>query len=425
MTTTAAGLIEKAQAAKVAARTLRTLSTGVKNHALLAIAEAVERQEASLMEANATDMANGREAGLQQAFLVRLELTPAMLTAMVDGVRQVAALPDPVGESYDARTLPNGLRVERRRVPLGVIGTVFEARPEVPVDISSLCIKSGNAVILRGGSDAFHTNTALGRLIRETLSRTGVPVGAVQVVESTDRALVEQMLKMDEYIDLLIPRGGAELVRFVAKEATMPSITGGIGVCHAYVDARADPSMAGDIVFNAKVQAPAKCNALDTLLVHVSSAPAVLAAVAQRLLPAGVELRCDQRALTLLGPVDDSSRVLAATDDDFGREFLDLVLSVRVVDSMDEAVAHIERYGSGHTEAIVTDDYAAANRFVDEVDSAVVLVNASTRFNDGGQFGLGAEVAISTNKLHARGPMGLRELTTYKWVALGNGQVRE
>ncbi len=425
MTTTAAGLIEKAQAAKVAARTLRTLSTGVKNHALLAIAEAVEHEEASLMEANATDMANGREAGLQQAFLARLELTPAMLAAMVDGVRQVAALPDPVGESFDVRTLPNGLRVERRRVPLGVIGTVFEARPEVPVDISSLCIKSGNAVILRGGSDASHTNTALGRLIRETLSRTGVPVGAVQVVESTDRALVEQMLKMDEYIDLLIPRGGAELVHFVAKEATMPAITGGIGVCHTYVDARADPSMAGDIVFNAKVQAPAVCNALDTLLVHASSAPTVLAAVAQRLLPAGVELRCDQRALTLLGPLDGPSRVLAAKDDDFGKEFLDLVLSVRVVDSMDEAIDHIDRYGSGHSEAIVTDDYAAANRFVDEVDSAVVLVNASTRFNDGGQFGLGAEVAISTNKLHARGPMGLRELTTYKWVALGNGQVRE
>jgi len=424
MTTTTAELIEKARAAKAAARTLRSLPTGAKNFALLAIAEAVEREETNLLEANATDMANGRQAGLEQAFLARLKLTPAMLAAMANRTRQVVALPDPVGESFDARTLSNGMRVERRRVPLGVIGTVYEARPEVPVDISSLCIKSGNTVILRGSSEAFHTNIALGRLIRETLAHTDVPADAVQVVESTDRSLVEQMLKLDEYIDLLIPRGGASLVHMVAREATMPSIIGGIGVCHAYVDADANPSMASDIVLNSKVQSPAVCNALDTLLVHVNSAPAVLPTVAQRLLPAGVELRCDQRALTLLGPLG-GSRVHAATDDDFGQEFLGLILSVRVVDSLGEAVAHIERYGSGHTEAIVTNDYAAASRFVDEVDAAVVLVNASTRFNDGGQLGLGAEVAISTNKLHARGPMGLRELTTYKWVALGNGHVRE
>ena len=424
MTPLATELVEKAQAAQRAARVLRSTPTQHKNEALLAIADALERNRDTLLEANALDMAAGRERGLEPPVLARLELSPEKLASMAAGARQVAALPDPVGETFDTRVLPNGIRVERRRVPLGVIGTVFEARPEVPVDISCLCIKSGNAVILRGGSEAVHINTALGRLIRDTLAGTNVPADAVQVVESTDRALVEQMIKMNEYLSLIIPRGGAELVRFVAREATVPAITGGIGVCHTYVDERADVTMAGDIVLNAKVQAPAVCNALDTLLVHAVSAPQVLPEIASRLLPAGVELRCDQRALSLLGPVD-GSQVKAATSDDFGQEFLDLVLSIRVVDTMDEAIEHIETHGSGHTEAIVTEDYATANRFVDEVDAAMVLVNASTRFNDGGQLGLGAEVAISTSKLHARGPMGLRELTSYKWVAMGSGQVRE
>ena len=424
MTTLATELVEKAQAAKRAARVLRSMSTQSKNDALLAIADALERSEAALLEANADDMAAGREKGLERTLLARLELSPGKLAAMAAGARQVAALPDPVGETFDERTLDNGLHVERRRVPLGVIGSVFEARPEVPVDISSLCIKSGNAVILRGGSEAVRTNTALGHLIRDALEGTDVPADAVQVVESTDRALVEQMIKMDDYLSLIIPRGGAGLVNFIKREATVPAITGGIGVCHTYVDAQADAVMAANIVLNAKVQAPAVCNALDTLLVHAASAPQVLPEVASRLLAAGVELRCDQRALSLLGPVD-GARVHPAAKEDFGQEFLDLILSVRVVDSMDEAMEHIETQGSGHSEAIVSNDDAAAKRFVDEVDAAVVLVNASTRFNDGGQLGLGAEVAISTSKLHARGPMGLRELTSYKWVALGSGQVRD
>ena len=416
-------VIEKAKAAKAASRELRKASTQAKNDALLAIADGLERNAPALMEANALDIDAARAEGLEQALLARLELTPKTLAAMADGVRSVAALPDPVGESFDARTLANGLRVERRRAPLGVIGAIFEARPEVPTDIASLCIKSGNAVVLRGGKEAVNTNRALGRLMQETLAATALPPGAVQMVETTDRAEVQRMVKLDEYIDLLIPRGGAGLVRFVAEQASMPAITGGVGVCHAYADASASPGMASEVVFNAKTQAPAKCNALDTLLVHAAAAPSVLDAVAARLLPAGVELRCDQRALALLGP-SAGEQVKAASAEDFGMEFLDLVLAVRVVDSLDDALEHVARYGSGHSEAILTEDYGAAMRFVDEVDAAVVLVNASTRLNDGSQLGLGAEAAISTNKLHARGPMGLRELTSYKWVALGSGQVR-
>ena len=424
MTTVTSELIERAQAARAAARTLRKLPTDAKNRALFAIADALERDQAKLLEANALDMAAGREAGLSDALLDRLMLNEPRLSGMAADVREIARLPDPIGESFDSRTMPNGLHVERRRVPLGVIGAVYESRPNVTVDISALCLKSGNAVVLRGGKEALHSNAALVDLVRGALAPAGVTPEAVQFVTSTDRAVLEQMLKLDEYIDLLIPRGGAGLVRYVADTATMPAITGGIGVCHTYVDASADVEMAASIVFNAKVQRPTVCNALDTLLVHVASAPSVLPEAAQRLAGAGVELRCDQRALSLLGPVD-KEHVKAAGPEDFGQEFLSLVLSVRVVDSMDQAIEHIEQHGSGHSEAIVTEDYAAAMRFVDEVEAAVVLVNASTRFNDGGQLGLGAEVAISTSKLHARGPMGLRELTSYKWVALGTGQVRQ
>jgi glutamate-5-semialdehyde dehydrogenase len=422
VTTVASELLSKAQAARAASRHVRSLSTGAKNEAILAISDALEREVNTLLAANTLDMDAGRKTGLAAAFLARLELTAEGLKSMANGVRTVATLPDPVGEEFDAKVLANGIRLARRRVPLGVIGTIFEARPEVPADISSLCLKSGNAVILRGGSDAINTNRALGKVIRAALEGSGVPADAVQIIESTDRALVQQMVKLDAYIDLLIPRGGPDLVHFVNAEATMPSITGGIGVCHTYVDATADADMAADVIFNAKVQAPAKCNALDTVLVHPLAAPAVLPKMAAKLASANVELHCDHRALALIGP--GNGLVSAATTNDWGTEFLALVLSVKVVDSMDEAIEHIETHGSGHTEAILTSDYANAMRFVDEVDAGVVLVNASTRFNDGGQFGLGAEVAISTNKLHARGPMGLQELTTYKWVALGNGQVR-
>jgi glutamate-5-semialdehyde dehydrogenase len=355
--------------------------------------------------------------------LDRLLLTEERLSGMASDVRTVASLPDPIGETFDGRVLDNGLRIERRRVPLGVIGSIYESRPNVTVDIAALCLKSGNAVVLRGGKEAIHSNRALAALVRGAVASAGVTAEAVQFVDDTHRGVVEEMVKANEHLDLLIPRGGPGLINYVRQEATVPAITGGIGVVHAYVDASANAEHVAAIVLNAKTQRPTVCNALDTLLIHSAAAPRVLPETAAQLIAAGVELRCDQRALSLLGPVDERS-VKAAGPDDFGQEFLSLVLSVRMVDSIDEAIEHIERHGSGHTEAILTEDYTNATRFVDEVEAAVVLVNASTRFNDGAQLGLGAEVAISTNKLHARGPMGLRELTSYKWVALGTGHVR-
>ena len=335
-------------------------------------------------------------------------------------------LPDPVGEILEMRVVPNGLQVGRRRVPLGVVGVIYESRPNVTVDISTLCLKSGNAVILRGGSDTINSNTALANVIREAVSDAGVTADAVQLFESTDRELVGRMLKAREYIDLLIPRGGQELINRVASDATMPAITGGVGVCHTYVDGEADLDKAADIVFNAKVQRYSVCNAMDTMIVHSSVAPGFLPVMADRFAEAGVEMRCDRRALSLIGPTDGVGglKTTAATEEDWSTEFLALISGVRVVDSLDEALEHIEKYGSGHSDAIVTEDYSAAMRFLDEVDSSAVFVNCSTRFNDGGEFGLGAEVAISTNKFHARGPMGLRELTSYKWTVMGNGQVR-
>lgn len=423
MATTTTELMTKAKAAREATRDLRNLSTDKKNAALEAIAQALESQQAPILEANALDMEAGRKAGLTDALLDRLMLDQGRLTGMASDVRTIVGLPDPIGETFDGRTLGNGLRIERRRVPLGVIGAIYESRPNVTVDIAALCLKSGNAVVLRGGKEATHSNNALADLVRDALKSAGVNPEVVQQIRDTDRAVVEQMIKAREYLDLIIPRGGAGLIHYVENEATVPSITGGIGVVHTFADASADVENAADIVFNSKVQRPTVCNALDTLLVHSSVAPQLLPLVAAKLGAAGVEMRCDQRALTLMGP-SNGPLVKAAAPDDFGQEFLALVLSVRVVDSLDEAIAHIEEYGSGHTETILTQDYTATNRFLDEVDAAVVMVNASTRFNDGGQLGLGAEVAISTNKLHARGPMGLRELTSYKWVARGDGQVR-
>ncbi|GBD10993.1 Gamma-glutamyl phosphate reductase [bacterium HR23] len=412
------------RSARSASRILARLRSDVKNRALENIAQALERRQEQVLEANAKDMEAGRRAGLSEALLDRLLLTPQRLRSLARDVRAVASLPDPVGEMFDVRTLPNGLVVGRKRVPLGVIGAIYESRPNVTVDIASLCLKSGNACILRGGSEAFHSNTALVSLIREAIAQAGVPPEAVQFIPSTERSIVLQMLQAKEYIDLLIPRGGADLIRFVAQHATMPAVTGGIGVCHAYVDRSADMEKALRIVHNAKVQRPSVCNALDCVLVHSAIAGRFLPEMARLLARDGVELRCDTRALSIIGP-REGARVVPATPDDWGKEFLALILAVKVVDSLEEALAHIERYGSGHTEAIITEDYSTAMRFLDEVDAAAVMVNASTRFTDGGQFGLGAEVAISTSKFHARGPMGLRELTSYKWVVLGSGQVRE
>lgn len=413
----------KAKAAKAASKKLSYLSTAVKNKALLAIADELMAKEKDILAANRLDYAEGEKAGMSTAMLDRLLLNTERIKGIAGDVRTVAALPDPVGETFEMRTLPNGLQVGKKRVPLGVIGAVYESRPNVTVDISVLCLKSGNAIILRGGKEAVHSNSVLAKIMQSAAYRAGVPEGAVQFIESTDRALVGQMLKMRDYIDLVIPRGGADLINYVAQNAAMPVVTGGIGVCHTYVDRSANLEKAVAIVYNAKVQRPTVCNALDAILVHAEVAKSYLPMVAKELGRANVELRCDERALKILKPLT-LIKAVPATEKDWGKEFLALVAAVKVVDSLEEALEHIERYGSGHSEAIVTEDYSAAMKFLDEVDAACVYVNASTRFTDGGQFGLGAEVGISTQKFHARGPMGLKELTTYKWIVLGSGQVR-
>ena len=416
-------LTAKGKAARDAARRLARLSSDVKDRALLNIANALASCQEEVLGANQKDYRAGKANGLSDALLDRLLLTPERLESISSDLRSVVALPDPVGEFFDMRTLPNGLVAGKKRVPLGVIGAIYESRPNVTVDIAGLCLKSGNACILRGGTEAIHSNIALMELIRTSIAEAGVPKDAVQLIDNTDRALVERMLKMREFIDLVLPRGGSELIRFVAQTAAMPVVTGGIGVCHTYVDRSADLDKAVDIACNAKVQRPTVCNALDSLLVHSELAPRYLPHIAQRWATAGVELRGDRRALSILGPLPGLKAVPAA-EDDWGKEFLSLVAAVKVVDSLDEALEHIEKYGSGHSEAIVAEDYSASMRFLNEVDAAAVYVNASTRFTDGAQLGLGAEVGISTQKYHARGPMGLKEITSYKWIVMGTGQVR-
>ncbi len=424
MTTAISELEVKGMAARKAARRLATISADVKNAALHNVADGLKAREEEILAANERDIENGRKKGLEEYFLDRLLLTPERLEGLANDVRGIAALPDPVGEMIEMRNVPNGMTVGKRRVPLGVIGAVYESRPNVTIDISSLCLKSGNAIILRGGSDAINSNTALASLVKDSIADAGIPEDAVQVMETTDRAVVGQMLKAKGIIDLLIPRGSQALINRVAAEATIPAITGGVGVCHTYVDSQADLDMALDIVDNAKVSRPSVCNALDTVIVHSERASSFLPALARRWKDVGVEMRCDMRALSLLG-ASNGARAVPVTEEDWTTEHLSLTAGVRVVDSLDEALEHIEMFGSGHSEAIVTDDHRAAMRFLDEVDAGAVFVNASTRFNDGGQFGLGAEVAISTDKMHARGPMGLKELTSYKWTVLGDGHVRE
>lgn len=425
MTVTVSELRTKGQAALAAARRMAYVGTAAKNAALESVARALMEREHEILHANRQDLAAAEAEGLGAALLDRLLLTPERLAAMAADVRAVAALPDPVGETIDARVLPNGLQVARRRVPLGVIGAVYESRPNVTVDIAVLCLKSGNACLLRGGREALRSNGVLARLVAEAAAEAGLPEGAVQFIESTDRALVGELLRMREVVSLLVPRGGQELIRFVAENATMPVVTGGIGVCHTYVDASTDVEMAVRVIHNAKCRRPTICNALDTLLLHQGAAEPVLARLAPLWAEAGVEMRCDPRALATLRQLPVAGlRLVPASSDDFGQEFLALIAAVRVLDSLDEALEHIARYGSGHSEAIITSDYAAAQRFTAEVDAAAVYVNASTQFTDGGQFGLGAEVGISTQKMHARGPMGLRELTSYKWIVLGSGQTR-
>jgi glutamate-5-semialdehyde dehydrogenase len=416
-------LEEKGKAAKAASRKLAFLSTEVKNKALLNIADALIDKLNEILIANKMDYEKAKASGMSEAMLDRLMLSPSRLDGIAQDVKTVAALPDPVGEVFEMRTLPNGLQISKKRVPLGVIGAIYESRPNVTIDISSLCLKSGNAVILRGGKEAINSNKALANVAQEACDQAGVPQGAIQFIESTERALVNHMLKMKGIIDLMIPRGGADLIKLVSENAAMPVVTGGIGVCHTYVDKSADVNKAVAIAYNAKVQRPTVCNALDCILVHKQIAPAYLPAIAKEWAKAGVEMHCDQRAMSILKPIP-SLELVSATDKDWGKEYLSLKAAIKVVDSLDEALEHIEEYGSGHSEAIVAEDYSAATRFLNEVDAACVYANASTRFTDGGQFGLGAEIGISTQKFHARGPMALKELTSYKWIIQGTGQVR-
>ena len=416
-------LEEKGRAAKTASRKLAFLSTETKNKALVNIAEALIDKKDEILAANKIDSEEAKSSGMSEAMLDRLMLSPTRLEGMAKDTKTVAALPDPTGEMFEMRTLPNGLQIGKKRVPLGVIGAIYESRPNVTIDISSLCLKSGNAIILRGGREAINSNTALAKVAKESCQQAGVPQGAIQLIESTERALVNHMLRMKGIIDLIIPRGGAGLIKLASENAAMPVLTGGIGVCHTYVDKSADLNKAVAIAYNAKVQRPTVCNALDCLLVHSQVTQAYLPSIAKEWAKAGVEMHCDKRAMALLKPIP-SLRLVPATDEDWGKEFLSLKAAVKVVNSLDEALEHIEKYGSGHSEAIVTEDYSAAMRFLNEVDAACVYANASTRFTDGGQFGLGAEIGISTQKFHARGPMALKELTSYKWIILGSGQVR-
>jgi glutamate-5-semialdehyde dehydrogenase len=417
-------LIAQAAAAKNAARQLASLSTAVKNRALLALADALIARQDEVLRANQEDVESARDAGLADAPLNRLKLSPDKISGIAADVRNVASLPDPIGEVIDGARLPNGLLVSRRRVPLGVLAAVFESRPNVTIDIASLALKSGNACVLRGGSEAIRSNTVLAHIAVEAELDAGVPAGALQFIESTDRSLVAELLKLRQFIDLVVPRGGAELIQFVADNATMPVLTGGTGVCHTYVDAAADIEKAVDIAVNAKTRNWSICNALDTLLVHRDVVASLLPKLAPLWQDKGIEMRCDERALTVIRSLSDTVNAIPAYEGDFGYEFWGPVASIRVVDSLDDALDHIARYGTGHSDAIVTEDYEAGRRFMDEVDTAVVYWNASTQFTDGAQFGLGAEIIDSTQKTIARGPVGLREITSYKWYVMGQGQTR-
>lgn len=408
-----------AQDAQQAAGVISRCTTARKNQALTTMADLLEQQAATIFRENRKDLERAAAAGLSGAMLERLKVTEKTIAAMAGGLREVAAYPDPVGAMEESRLRPNGLRVSRMRIPLGVIGIIYESRPNVTIDAAGLCLKSGNAVILRGGSEALYSNRALAGIIGQALQSVGLPSSAAQVVPTEDRAAITALLAQEEFVDLIIPRGGEGLIRFVVENSKIPVLKHYKGVCHVFVDHTADFRMAEEICYNAKVQRPGVCNAMETMLVHEQAARDFLPVMARRFESAGVQLRGCPKSCAILGDI------ASATEADWPAEYLDLILAVKVVVDMDDALAHIARYGSKHTEAIVTSDYGRAQRFVRDVDASVVLVNASTRFNDGGQLGLGAEMGISTSKLHAFGPMGLEELTTRKFVVLGNGQVRE
>jgi len=411
-------VLQQAQRARRAAARLALMSRAEKDRLLLLMADALESGADAILKANARDVKQAEEKGLSRAPIDRLLLNERRIREMAEGLREIAALPDPVGEVIEGRRLPNGLEITKVRVPLGVVGIIYESRPNVTVDAAGLCLKSGNAVVLRGGSEAIHSNLALVKVLNDAGIPAGLPEGAIEIIETTDREAAAQLMQLDEYLDVLIPRGGGDLIRRVKRESTVPVIETGEGNCHIYVDASARLDRAEEIVVNAKCQRPGVCNAAETLLVHRQVAAEFLPRLGARLTELRVELRaCEEARHSLPGAVP-------ATEEDWATEFLALILAVRVVAGVGEAIAHINRYGTRHSEAIITEDLENARRFVREVDAAVVYVNASTRFTDGGQFGLGAEMGISTQKLHARGPMGVREMTSYKWVVMGQGQIR-
>ncbi len=410
---------DKARTAKAAARTLATAGTNAKNAALAAMAHLLTDAQEAILAANARDLTGARERGMTPHLVERLTLTPRRIAEMRTGLEQVAALPDPVGNILSGWRRPNGLEITKTRVPLGVIGIIYESRPNVTVDAAALCLKSGNAALLRGGSEAIHTNVALARVLSDALESVGLPCGCVQLIESTDRAAARRLMTLNGWVDCLIPRGGAALIRTVVETATVPVIETGTGNCHVYVDDNADLDMAARIAVNAKVQRPSVCNSMETLLVHAKVAAEFFALVGPMLAADGVALRGDDRTRALLPWATEAS------EEDWDTEYNALILSVKVVDTLEDAVDHINAHGTRHSEAIITRDYGSAQAFTDAVDCAAVYVNASTRFTDGFEFGFGAEIGISNQKLHARGPMGLEELTTYKYVVRGSGQTRE
>lgn len=416
-------LENKCRQAKVSSRKLSCTTTTKKNTALRYIADDLENRRTDIIKANAADQAEAKAAGMSDAMLDRLVLDEPRIKAIAADVRGIASLADPVGEVFDMRTFANGLVIGKKRVPLGVIAAIYESRPNVTVDITALCLKAGNAVILRGGKETINSNRVLVSIIHDDLDRAGLDSAAVQFIDNTDRALVPTLLHMSEYIDLVIPRGGAGLIKSVKETSNIPVVAGGIGVCHTFVDETAKIDDAIAIAYNAKVQRPTVCNAMDTLLVHKDIAEAFLPGIAAEWAKAGVEMRCDDKARSILAD-RKGLNIVPAQDEDWGREYLALIAGVKVVDSIDAALEHIAAYGSGHSEAILTEDYTNAQRFLNEADAAAVYVNASTRFTDGAQFGLGAEIGISTQKMHARGPLGLKEITSYKWLVYGSGQIR-
>lgn len=409
----------KAQAAKQAAAKLAVTSTAVKNAALLAMAAALEAQQAEILAANERDMTAAAAKGMKSSMLDRLKLTAERISGMADGLRQVAGLADPVGNVIDGKTLPNGLHITKIRVPLGVIGIIYEARPNVTADAAGLCLKSGNAVILKGGSEAMESNKTVAAILAQAAEGAGIPAGSIQFIDTSDRQAVQDLIHMNGLVDVVIPRGGAGLIQAVVRNASVPVIETGAGVCHTYVDKDADVEMAMKIAFNAKVQRPSVCNAMETLLVHKDIADKFLPMMLMMYNSSAVEIRGDEAVQ------EYSGQVHPVTEEDWSTEYGDLRLSVKIVDSIEEAMAHIAKYGTGHSECIVTNNYQAAQLFQYTVDAAAVYVNASTRFTDGNEFGFGAEIGISTQKLHARGPMALPELTSTKYLINGNGQVRQ